>query len=352
MVITVPAGATPDTAAPELPAELQPARLRPLMRGYSGPLDLDGQLRLCARLAGARIGIPRVYRDNPDDLLALMQVAISLDIQLANAWKNIHFNVEGVPGMRAVLMHALVIRAGHRIVPTHVDERLVRLHLHRTDGMPSGSAKWSVLEAHRANLHTKDRSPWVPYPEDMLWARATSRLCRRYAPDITEGMYELAELDSIPVIDEIDAADMSTAMRDIDGELVPAPDVVKLLTDLDTRTHEEIQGLWKIATQEGMLGAYAGTIDGIAHTVDEVLYSAGVAAAPRETITATPPADTPPADDADGATAQHPPTEFTLTPPAAPTLLQQPAGTPGVLECGCDPAAVLAAGNHQEGCTR
>lgn len=31
-------------------------------------------------------------------------------------------------------------------------------------------------------------------------------------------------------------------------------------------------------------------------------------------------------------------------------LLDQPAGTPGRLDCGCDPAMIIAAGRHLKGC--
>lgn len=351
------------TSAPPAPAHPSldiPAPLRQqLIRGYTGPLDLDGKLRYVDYLAKAR-NIPPLYRDNPSSLLVLVEHAQALNIAPAIAWKNIHYNPDGVPGMRAVLMHALVARAGHKIVPVHVDEKLVRLHLHRTDGMPSGSAKWSVAEAMRAHLHAKDRSPWVPYPEDMLWARAISRLTRRYAPDITEGMYEWAELDSIPTSeDEQDPTDLWTT-RDLDGNITVAPDIVELLHDLDVLTAAEIRQRWKQADEEGKLGAYGGMVGDVPTRVDELLHGAGLAATKREReqIVTTVPAASPeqPAPDGDPAAQPETPTEFSLRPPAdeqpAPTLLNQQAGTPGQLDCSCDATVVLTTGQHQKGCTR
>jgi hypothetical protein len=45
---------------------------------------------------------------------------------------------------------------------------------------------------------------WKNYPEDMLWARAVSRLCRRLFPDLLSGMTytpsELSEIDDEPDI--------------------------------------------------------------------------------------------------------------------------------------------------------
>lgn len=334
-----------ETIPVALPEEHQPHRLRPLMRRYSGPRDMDGQLRLAANLAKARIAIPRMYRDNSSDLLALMQVAISLDIELPVAWDNIHFNEEGVGGMRARLMHALVIRAGHQLTPVHVDEKLVRMHLQRTDGGVSGSAKWSRAEAVGAHLFDKTRSPWQPYPVDMLWARCTSRVCRRYAPDVILGFYEIGELDDIPTDDAMDPVDLSTVMHDVDGNLVPAPDVVALLTDLDVAPLAVIQNRWRLADEEGLKGAYAGNIDGVDHTVEEILYTAGLKAKAREE------AEQGKQPDAERAAQQLAAAAASVT-AVAPSVLDEPAGTGDRLLCGCRPAAVMAGGKHEEGCTR
>lgn len=366
MTAIAPVSAPPVPLHPTL--DIPPPLRQQLIRGYTGPLDLDGKMRFVDYLARAT-NIPPLYRDNPSNLLVLIEHAQALNIAPAIAWKNIHYNADGVPGMRAVLMHALVARAGHKIVPVHVDERLVRLHLHRTDGMPSGSAKWSVAEAVRARLDTRDRSPWGPYPEDMLWARAISRLTRRYAPDITEGMYEWAELDSIPTEDDQDPTDLWTT-RDLDGNLTVAPDIAELLHDLDVLTADEIRRRYAQAKEEGKLGAYCGVVDDIPKHVDEVLYAAGLAAVEREKIAATAPAvpdaseQAPPADGDPAAQPEVPALtlslpgvpEFTLRLPVdeqpAPTLLDQQAGTPGQLDCRCDVTAVLATGRHEEGCTR
>lgn len=359
MTAIAPVSAPPVPLHPTL--DIPPPLRQQLIRGYTGPLDLDGKMRFVDYLARAT-NIPPLYRDNPSNLLVLIEHAQALNIAPAIAWKNIHYNADGVPGMRAVLMHALVARAGHKIVPVHVDERLVRLHLHRTDGMPSGSAKWSVAEAVRARLDTRDRSPWGPYPEDMLWARAISRVTRRYAPDITEGMYEWAELDSIPTVDDDqDPTDLWTT-RDLDGNLTVAPDVAELLHDLDMLTPPEIRQRWVQASEEGKLGSYGGTIGDIQHTVEEILWGAGMAATERERereqIAATVPAESPEqAPPADGDPAAQPGApEFTLRLPIdeqpAPTLLDQQAGTPGQLDCRCDVTAVLATGQHEKSCTR
>lgn len=325
-------------AAPALP---MPTELRKMIRGYDGPRDLDGQLRLSANLAKAKHAIPYRYRDSPSDLLAMMHWADTFDISLMVALNNLHFNPEGVGGMSAKLMHALALRAGHGVELIHSDDKLCRMKLRRSDTKPSGGAKWSILEAQKNGLMSKTNSPWVGYPGDLLWARCMSRLLRRWAPEILMGFYEIGELDSIPTDDHLDAVDLRTAMTDLDGALVPAPDVVELLTDLDTATFEEIRKRWAQATEEGQLGAYAGTVGGVHHTVEEVLWEAGNAAQAREDADRAAAGDTAAATPgptmADVATAGGEP---------AGDVDQLPAGA-GTLPCGESTAEVFANGGHR-----
>jgi hypothetical protein len=369
MTTTTETPAAPAVVPPDLAARLEiPAgpRLRVLMGRYTGPRDIEGQLRKSEQLAKARTAIPRQYRENPGDILALMEHAMALDISLSVAWDNLHFNPEGVGGMRARLMHALLIRAGHHVQPVHYDDKIVRMMLHRTDGMPSGGAQWSLAEAIRNRLPEKDRSAWHGYSGDMLWARCLSRLARRWAPDVVLGFYAAEELSDIGAdhVDEgLDPADMSMAMRDADGHLTPAPDVVKLLSDADPKNLDQLRHLWKRATEEGLTGAYAGTVDGVMLTVRDLLFdlmSHAETAQPRtpQGVPLTPVqldqvvADATAAADpaADSAAAE---VEADAAADAADLGVDdQPAGTGGKLECGCWSEAVAATGSHEPDCKR
>lgn len=365
---TEPATATPaDPPAPEAAP-----RLRQLMGRYSGPRDLDGQLRLANRLSTAKRAIPWQYRDNEGDLLALIQHAIALDIELMVALDNLHFNQAGVGGMRARLMHALVLRAGHRIDVLHADDKRVRMRLTRGDGKPGGHAQWTIAEAQAAGLVKLDKDcGWRNYPADMLWARGISRVSRRWAPEVIMGFYEVTELDAIP--DDLDPVDLSTAVADVDGNLLPAPDVERLLADLDTAGSDEIRKRWRIASEEGMLGAFGGTIGNVHHTVEEILFDRGTAAQEREEAErkrASKQAREPEGKQdslpdgkqegeqrdffptmVDGERAGPANNRFYREPDTATVPADQaPAGQGDRLDCGCNPAAVLASGRHEAGC--
>lgn len=349
---------TTDTAVPpaesneEAPgqperAETNPNRLRILQGRYTGPTDIEGQLRLATNLARARRAIPWQYRDNPGDILAVIQHAVALDIQVATALDNLVFSDQGVGGMRAKLMHALLMRAGHEVTVTHHDDRICRMLLKRGDGRRGGGAQWTLTEARNAGLLEKERSPWRAYGGDMLWARCLSRLARRYAPEAIAGFYVAEEIDSIPD-DALDSADMHTAMVDAEGEPVVAPDVEELLKDTDTAGRDELRSKWTQANQEGLLGAYAGTVDSVALSVRDYLLGRMADVEARERRAADPNAVE--AVDLGAVVRAVQEQQTAATPPA--TGDDAPAGT-GKMSCGCDSAAVLAAdGKHQDACTR
>lgn len=380
MTDTTPPGPDPapdpdPSAPPVMPTALPPppvvSGLRVMMGRYTGPRDMDGQLRLAEQLSKARTALPYRYRDNPGDILALMYHAMALDIELTTAWDNLVFNPEGVGGMRARLMHALLIRAGHHVQPVHADDKMVRMFLRRGDGRPSGGAQWTLAEAIRSGKATA--TVWVNYGGDMLWARCLSRLARRWAPEVVLGFYAAEELDDIDGADEgLASADMRTAMRDVDGNLVPAPDVVSLLGDAATLNLAELRQLWKRAGEEGVMGAYAGSVDGMQLSVRDLMFDLMSTAEEKEGRVSGPPIPTPatlpgevvPQDldttvdlDAAAADADADADELAADPdvPVAddPVAVEQaPAGTPGKLECGCWAEAVLAIGRHEPDCQR
>lgn len=341
------------TAAPP-PADPSPLLLRKLMGRYTGPRDLDGQLRLADALAKAKRSIPWQYRDNPGDILAVIQHAVSLDIELAVAIDNLVFSDTGVGGMRGRLIHALLIRAGHEVIPTHHDDRLCRMILKRGDGRRGGGAQWTLTEARAAGLLNKDRTPWRAYGGDMLWWRCLSRLARRYAPEVIMGFYAAEELDDLPT-DALDSFDMSTTVLDLDGNPTPAPDVVNLLTDVDTLDLAGLRNRWAMANEAGQLGAFAGVVDGVDMTVRDILF--GLLAA-KDDVQAEAAHGVQPQDlDAIAAElrAAYPADGDTTADEGDEDLPDDgddaPAGV-GRMSCGCTAATVLAAnGRHEDGCT-
>lgn len=341
-----PAESNDAAPAPPPRPEANPLRLRMLQGRYSGPLDVEGQLRLSAALARGKRAIPWQYRDNPGDILAVIQQAVALNIQIAVALDNLVFSDSGRGGMMARLMHALILRAGHEIIVTHHDDRICRMVLKRGDGIRGGGAQWTMAEAQRAGLLEKN-GPWQAYGGDMLWARCLSRLARRYAPDVIMGFYVTEELDDMLPDDELDSADMVTSLVDVDGNPMVAPDVEAFLEDVDRNDGDVLRARWKQAGQEGLMGAYAGTVDGVQLSVRDLLFG-WLADADKREQQRQDPAAVVPQDVNAIATAATPP-----EPEPEPADGDDAQAGTGRMSCGCDSAAVLTDdGRHQPGCTR
>lgn len=108
---------------------------------------------------------------------------------------NIHV-IKGKPALSAALMRALILAQGHQIETVFIsDTRAV------VRGKRRGEAEWETAEfnadqAKRAGIQLGG------YPQDKLYARATSRLARRKFADVIAGMpYSAEELEDGAVVD-------------------------------------------------------------------------------------------------------------------------------------------------------
>lgn len=286
------------------------AALRHLAGRYDGPPDIEGQMKLAAALAAAHGAVPPMYRGSPGDVLATIYQARALDVAVAVALQHFHYNdLTGKGGMSGSLMWALIVRAGHTIhIIGEPDDRAVEMELVRCDRQPGGRVSWTIGEAAAAKLTS--RETWERYPADLLYWRCVSRLARRFASDVVQGLGYVPE----------ELASMTD--DDVDEERPVDPDIQQLLADLDTHTIEQINALRRRVARQGLGDRYAGTIEGRPVTVNAVI---AVRAERLLTAAALAVEDT--------------------APPA-------PAATPGrALACGCDAARVIATGDHLDGCS-
>lgn len=309
------------------------------LRGrYAGPTNPREQWPYAQALARARTVVPPDYQNRPGDLLGLMAHAMALDIPLSLAWTHLHFNADGKGGMTGILMHGLLIRAGHRVEVLHADDTEVRMQLHRVDGQPGGQARWTIREAMRAELLV--RTNWRRYPGDMLWWRCLARLTRRWAPDVVMGLgYVPDELENGVVEESTDPAADTPEPVDADGSPLPRTDVMDFLADIDTLPWAKIRPLMKKAADLGILGAYAGTVDGVRLTVEDVIVNAADAAQRREAAAGSPP---PPPEVDEPARVGVP---SVAVADLAPDDGQR-------AWCGCRLSLIIETGNHDPGTDR
>ena len=123
---------------------------------------------------------------------------------------NIHV-IKGKPALSAALMRALILAQGHQIETVDISDTRARVR-----GRRRGEAEWETAEF---NADQAKRAGIVlgGYPQDKLYARATSRLARRKFADVIAGMpYSAEELD-----DGTDYSDV-TLPGEMDGQPLSA----------------------------------------------------------------------------------------------------------------------------------
>lgn len=156
---------------------------------------------LAARLAGTEF-VPKALRGKPAAVLACILTGQELGVGPMQSLAHIHV-IEGKPTQSAELMRALVTKAGHRFSVRKLSSAEVTVVGTRSDTGEALEVTWTLEDAKRAGVATKD--VWRQYPRAMLLARATSELCRAHFADVLGGVsYTPDELGADVYIDPHD----------------------------------------------------------------------------------------------------------------------------------------------------
>lgn len=144
--------------------------------------------------------LPAAFRGSPGDLLLVMEYGRSLDLPIAQVFTEVHL-VNGKPGMSAKLMHALMLRAGHKVRVTSArDGRSATCRIIRTDDPEPFEETFTLTDAVQAGLceikngkvwarDSKGQpTPWERYTRVMLRNRAISAAARAHCPDVLAGV--------------------------------------------------------------------------------------------------------------------------------------------------------------------
>lgn len=100
--------------------------------------------------------------------------------------------INGKTEISARLMAGMIFRAGHSVTVKKSDSDQCVLEGIRANGI-SQIASFTIEEAKQAGL-VKPGGGWQKYPQDMLYARALSRLARRLFPDVIGTGYVEGEI--------------------------------------------------------------------------------------------------------------------------------------------------------------
>lgn len=132
---------------------------------------------------------------HPAAILSTILAGRELGLQAMAALRGIHI-VEGRPALSASLMVALILRSGlaEYFRPVSLSAETVTFETKRKGrGEKAISYSYTLYEARAAGL-VKEKSGWAKNPQDMLVARASSKLARLVYPDLLFGLYTPEEL--------------------------------------------------------------------------------------------------------------------------------------------------------------
>ena len=128
--------------------------------------------------------IPNAYRGKPADTAIAMMYGQEVGIPPMASLQRINV-IQGKPGLDAQGIVALVRGAGHSITGD-ISTTSATATGKRGDTGDEMTATFTIEDAKHAGLVKP--GPWVQYPDDMLWAKAVTRLGRRLFADVLMGL--------------------------------------------------------------------------------------------------------------------------------------------------------------------
>jgi len=142
---------------------------------------------------------PHYKRMGSEGVYAIIEKAKSVGVQPIDALNGGMYFVQGKVEMTAAMMNQLIRMHKHSVTKDKKsNDQICILHGKRADNGDTWVASFSIEEAKRAGIY---RNQWQKYPQDMLFARALSRLARQLFPDIIKGCYVQGEIGYAPPLD-------------------------------------------------------------------------------------------------------------------------------------------------------
>lgn len=156
--------------------------------------DLQDTKELCRML----MDTPHYKKLGPEGIFAIIEYskAVGIDPRIGlNGGMNV---VHGKIEISSRLMNSMIRQAGHSIrLGEETNSTQCVLYAKRADNGDTWKTSYTMEEAKAANL-TKNPS-WTTSRNDMLFARAISRLARQLFPDVIHGAYVLDEISDTAI---------------------------------------------------------------------------------------------------------------------------------------------------------
>lgn len=150
--------------------------------------DVQNMQNLCTQLLKTKhyMGIGEA------GIFAIIQKAKSLGMSPLDALNGGIYYVNGKTELSSNSMNYLIRAAGHSISKDpKSDKTCCILHGKRKDNGDTWTTSFSIEDAKKAGIY---KNTWEKYGEDMVFARALSRLARQLFPDVLKGAYTEGEI--------------------------------------------------------------------------------------------------------------------------------------------------------------
>lgn len=178
--------------------------------GQAGALDSLQQqvaaMDAASRLAGALCStamVPKQYQGKPDDGAAAILYGAELGMNPIQSLQNVMV-INGKPGVEARTMVALLKTKGYRVETVEQSDTKVTVRGVAPDGHEETST-WTIDRAAQAGYTSN--ALYKKIPQQMLFAKAATEVCRKIAPDVLLGIaYSTEEL-------RLEGAVKATAVR-------------------------------------------------------------------------------------------------------------------------------------------
>lgn len=158
-----------------------------------------------------------LYKMSQDHIFMVLLAAHELDIMPMQALNGGIWIIQGRVEVSARMMNLMIRKHGHSVVVKKCTNEVCILEGIRRDSGDTAVCQFTIEEAKKIGLASRD--VWIKYTEDMLFARALSRLARRLFPDVIGNAYVEGEIDEskLEVVDAV-ISDMAgtEATEDID----------------------------------------------------------------------------------------------------------------------------------------
>lgn len=147
---------------------------------------------------------PHYSRMGEIGIFTIVQKAKSIGLNPLDALNGAIYFVNGKVELSANTMNYLIRAQGHSITKDETsNNEICILHGKRKDNGDTWTSSFSISEAKKAGIY---KNVWEKYPEDLLFARALTRLARQLFPDVCKGAYiegEIQVTQASYVVDEV-----------------------------------------------------------------------------------------------------------------------------------------------------